>query len=143
MSNSNGSPQPSDFPKTEEFVDFAGRTRKFTVEQFPVPSGYGVSASEDVEGDDGYVFRAISSVDPFQALGDLRKRIPKLLSVRHLVKRDGRLSMTHDRLRGRISSGGVVVDGIFLTFDQLADLVQTYEGFQFDLKIVDSSDDLE
>lgn len=51
-------------------------------------------------------------MDPFQALGDLRKRIPKLLSVRHLVKRDGELSMTHDRLRGRISSGGVVVDGI-------------------------------
>ena len=56
---------------------------------------------------------------------------------------DGRQSLTHDRLRGRISSGGVVVDGIFLTFEQLAELVQTYEGFQFDLKIVDSSDELE
>lgn len=135
--------QSSDFPRTEEFVDFAGKTRKFTLTLDPTPVGHCVTAVEDAEGDDGYVFQASSSVDPFQALGDLRKRIPKLLSVRHLVKRDGVLSMTHDRLRGRISNGGVVVDGIFLTFEQLADLVQTYEGFQFDLKIVDSCDELE
>jgi hypothetical protein len=139
MSKNNGSP---DFPRTEEVVDFAGRTRTFIVKLDELPSGYCVSAVEDVEGDDGYVFRAFSSADPFQALADLRKRIPKLLSVRHLVEREGRLSLTHDRLRGRIASGGVVVDGIFLTFDQLVELVQTYEGFQFDLKIVDSSDEL-
>ncbi len=143
MSNGNGSPKQTDFPSSEEFTDFAGRTRKFTLEQFPVPSGYGVCASEDVEGDDGYVFRAFSTVDPFHALGDLRKRIRKMLSVRHLVEQDGRMSLTHDRLRGRIDYGGVVVDGIFLTFDRLAELIQTYEGFQFDLKIVDSSDELD
>ena len=88
------------------------------------------------------MFRAFSVVDPFHALGDLRKQIRKLLSIRHLVERHGRLSLTHDRLRGHISDGGVVVDGTFLTFEQLAELVQTYEGFQFDLKIVDSSDEL-
>lgn len=143
MSKSNGSPQPSDFPTTEEFTDFAGRKRKFTVEQYPVPSGFGVCASEDVEGDDGYVFRASSPADPFHALGELRARIRKLLSVRHLIERKGRLSLTHDRLRGRVSSGGVVVDGVFLSFDQLAELIQTYEGFQFDLTILDSSDDFE
>ena len=143
MSKSNGSPKPPDFPTEEEFVDFAGRTRKFTIEQYPVPSGYGVCASEDVEGDDGYVFRGFSTVDPFHALGNLRWRIRKLLSTRHLVEKGGRQSLTHDRLRGRISSGGVVVDGLFLTFEQLAELVQTYEGFQFDLKIVDSSDELD
>ena len=140
MSKSKGSP---DFPRTEEFVDFTGKTRKFTVKLDPIPLGYCVTAFEDVEGDDGYEFRAFSSVDPFQALGELRQRIPKLLCVRHLVKRAGRLSMTHDRLRGRISSGGVVVDGIFLTFDQLAELLQTHEGFQFDLKIVEPSEELE
>ena len=81
-------------------------------------------------------------VDPFHALGDLRKQIRKLLAPRHLVKRQGDLSLTHDRLRGHISYGGVVVDGTFLTFEQLAELMQTYEGFQFDLKIVDSLEDL-
>ena len=46
--------------------------------------------------------------------------------------------------RAKLLGGvGVVADGIFLTFKQLAELVQTYEGFQFDLKIVDSSDELD
>jgi len=144
MSEDNGSHPQNDFPAKVEFVDFAGNTRTFNLEQYPVPGGgYGVAAIEDVEGDEGYQFRAFSVVDPFHALGDLRQRIRKLLSTRHLIERDGRLSFTHDRLRGHISYGGVVVDGIFLTFEQLAELVQTYEGFQFDLKIVDSSDQLE
>jgi hypothetical protein len=143
MSNGNGSLRKDEFPRTEEFEDFAGRIRKFTLEQFPVPSGYGVCASEDVEGDGGYVLRAFSTVDAFHALGDLRKRIRKLLSIRHLSQQDGRLSMTHDRLRGRVDYGGVVVDGIFLTFDQFTELIQSYEGLQFDLKIVDSSDELD
>lgn len=140
MSKNNGSP---DFPREEEFVDFSGRTRKFTVELFDVPVGYGVCAAEDVKGKGGYVFRGFSTVDPFHALAHLRRRIRRLLSVRHLCKQGARLTLSHDRLRGRIAYGGVVVDGIFLTFKQLATLIQTYEGFQFDLKIVDSSDDLE
>jgi len=90
MSKSNGSPKPPDFPREEEFVDFAGRTRKFSVTLQELHGGYGVYAVEDVEGNDGYEFRAFSSVDPFHALADLRKRIPKLLSTRHLVEKDGR-----------------------------------------------------
>ena len=143
MSKSNGSPKPPDFPRTEEFVDFAGQTRKFKVTLQELSGGYGVYAVEEVEGKDGYEFRAFSTIDPFHALADLRKRIPKLLSTRYLAREGGRFSATHDRLQGRIAYGGVVVDGIFLTFEQLADLVQTYEGFQFDLKIVDSCDELE
>ena len=67
MSENNGSPRETDFPSSEEFTDFAGRTRRFTLEQYPVPLGYGVCASEDVEGDDGYVFRAFSTVDPVRS----------------------------------------------------------------------------
>lgn len=132
-----------DFPTTDEFVDFAGRTRRFTVKLDRLPMGYSVLAVEDVRGDDRYEFRAFSLVNPFQALGDLRKRIPKLLSIRHLVKQNGKWLPTHDRLRGRIDYKGVVVDGVFLTFEELAEIVQTYEGFQFDLRFVDPSDDLE
>jgi len=143
MSKDNGSPQPSDFPTTEEFGDFAGRTRRFTIKLNESPRGYGVQAVEDVEGDDGYEFRAFSSVDPFDALAALRKKIRKALSTRHLLEQDAGLSLTHDRLRGRVAYGGVVVDGIFLTFDRLAELIQTYEGFQFDLRIVDASDGLD
>ena len=143
MPSNNGSSKKGDFPREEEFVDFAGRTRNFTIQRDELPWGYGVSAVEDEEGDDVYEFRAFSAVDAFHALGLLRKKIAKMLSVRHLSEQDGQLSLTHDRLRGRVAYGGVVVDGIFVTFDRLAELIQTYEGFQFDLRIVDPSDKLE
>lgn len=132
-----------DFPTVEIFTDFAGRKRRFLLEQYPTPLGYGVCASEDVDGEDGYVFHAFSTADPYQALGDLRIKIRKLLSVRHLIEEAGRLSLTHDRLRGRIEGDGVVVDGRFLSFDQLAELTRSYEGFQFDLKFIDPSDEIE
>jgi len=137
MPQNNG---PAGFPTTDDYVDYAGQTRKFKITLHELPLGYAVHAVEDV---DGYEFRAFSPANPFLALGDLRKKIPKLLSTRHLVKKDERLSVTHDRLRGQITYGGVVVDGLFLTFEQLAEIVQKYEGFQFDLKIVDSSEELD
>lgn len=59
------------------------------------------------------------------------------------IEEAGTLSLTHDRLRGRIDSEGVVVDGRFLCFDQLAELMQSYEGFQFDLRFIDPSEEIE
>ncbi|MDY0171015.1 MAG: hypothetical protein RBS80_31030 [Thermoguttaceae bacterium] len=143
MSKSNGPLQHRDFPRKEEFTDFAGRKRTFTVERVNVPSGgYGIHAVEDVEGDGGYVFREFSAVDPFHALGKLRHRIRRLLSIRHLSEEGGRLSPTHDVVRGRVAYGGVVVDGIFVTFEQFNEMIQTYEGFDFSLKLGDTGDDL-
>ncbi|TWU01757.1 DUF7713 domain-containing protein [Neorhodopirellula pilleata] len=133
----------SNFPTDEVFTDFAGRKRRFLLMQYPTPLGHAVRASEDVDGEDGYVFDAFSTTDPYQALGDLRRKIRKLISVRHLIEEAGTLSLTHDRLRGRVDSDGVVVDGRFLCFDQLAELIRSYEGFQFDLRFIDPSDEIE
>jgi hypothetical protein len=65
-----------------------------------------------------------------------------MLSVRHLKEEDGLLTPTHDRLRGRVSYGGVVIDGLFVDFANFAQMLQTYEGFQFDLRIVDPTEEL-
>jgi hypothetical protein len=51
--------------------------------------------------------------------------------------------MMHDRLSGRIASergAGVflVVDGIPLTIENLAEILSTHEGWGFELKIVDA-----
>src|SRR6056297_1095663 len=133
----------SGFPTDEVFTDFAGRKRRFLLMQYPTPFGHAVRACEDVDGEDGYIFDAFSTTDPYQALGDLRRKIRKLISVRHLIEEAGTLSLTHDRLRGRVDSDGVVVDGRFLCFDQLAVLMQSFQGFQFDLRFIDPSDEIE
>ena len=143
MIDKQGADHEAEFPSEAKFVDFSGRTRTFRLESMILAGGYGVHAIEDMEDEGGYQFWAFSQVDAFHALGDLRRRIRKLLAVRHLVEKDGVLTPTHDRLRGRVTYGGVVVDGIFLSFDQFVALIQTYEGSQFDLKLIDPSDEMD
>ena len=45
------------------------------------------------------------------------------------------LEMPFERLRGRIDSEGVVVDGVLLTWDEFIELIRVSEGFEFDLHI--------
>jgi hypothetical protein len=135
-------PQNDGFPASDEYTDFAGKKRMFDLELTELPFGYVCIARESgIEGE-GFQFKAFSRIDPFECLSNLRTKIPKVLSVRHLIQEQGSLQPGHDRLRGRITSGGVVIDGRFLTFLQLEEMMQTYEGFQFDLRFVDPSDDI-
>jgi hypothetical protein len=143
MRDENGENEAGDdFLRSDEYVDFRGENRRFSLELVELPTGYLLRAVEQVEGEDGYEFEAYSRSDPIEALGDLRKRIPRALSVRHLKEEDGLLTPTHDRLTGRISYGGVVIDGLFIDFSDFARMLQTYEGFQFDLRIVDPTEEL-
>ena len=143
MKNGNSQNQQIDsFPTSDEYIDFAGKKRTFDLELTELPHGYVCIARESGKNGDGYQFQSFSRIDPLECLSQLRKKIPKLLSVRHLVKEQGSLQPGHDRLRGRIGYGGVVIDGQLITFEELANMIQTYEGFQFDLRFVDPSDDI-
>lgn len=130
-----------DSPKEETFTDCRGTEREFVIVAAKVGSKYFVAARERNERRDGYEF-ATSSTDPHSALGQLRSKIRKGLSIRYLTFERGRRFPSHDELKGRIGSGGVVVDGEFLPFKEFVDMLQTYEGWQFSLRIVDPSDDL-
>ncbi|HEX6384308.1 MAG TPA: hypothetical protein VF177_06535, partial [Anaerolineae bacterium] len=64
------------------------------------------------------------------------------LATRYLIEQFGRRFPGHDRLKGRIGFGGVVVDGEFVSFAELCSILDTYEGFQFSLTIVDPYDEV-
>lgn len=53
----------------------------------------------------------------------------------------GNFQATHRTVRGRITSSdgelGFVIDGQFLTLQQFAKMVETFEGFEFRLDIRD------
>lgn len=142
MDNGNGENSWTDFPDSDEYVDFAGRVRHFTLRLVELASGFRLTAIENTESENGYQFDTYSRSDVAEALGDMRKKVRRLLSVRHLIEEDGQLHPTHDRLRGRIGHGGVIIDGTFLAFDELSAMLQTYEGFQFDLTLVEPTDDI-
>jgi len=90
----------------------------------------------------GYVFREFDPTSPYLALGRLRGRIRQALSTRHIEEREpGSFQATHRTLRGRIGYDarevGFVIDGQFLTLQQFGTMVETFEGFEFRLDILD------
>ena len=131
------------FPSVESFTDFIGKQREFVIELMAQPSGYFLQAKErrPPGNGGGYEFAAYSPVDPFFALGLLRGKIRKGLATRYLTQEHGHRSLSHDRMRGHIGYGGVVVDGAFISFEELCFILDTYEGFHFSLTITDPYDE--
>jgi len=125
------------FPFEETFIDCAGVARTFTFTQSFSPSfdeGFLVDAEEFPDGKDtGYAF-GIWSPSLVDGLGKLRIKIRKALSVKYTVVHPGYgLSFTHDKVAGRITSSGVVVDGSLINWEIFSDKLAGLNGHQFEL----------
>lgn len=136
------------FPIKEEVEDFAGNIRAFEIrcEHFPDDT-FALDAIETGKDFKGYIFRAYSEASPFSALGELRGKMRRALATRHITSRDGRYSLLHDTLRGRITCDPeqglqLIVDGIPLNLYDLEHILSTHEGWQFRLEVVDPSEDI-
>jgi hypothetical protein len=132
-----------DFPMREEVEDYAGRQRVFLITCHEGGLGFTVRATEQGREGTGYEFAAYSETSPYSALGRVRDKMRRGLATRHIVGSPGDYQMTHDQLRGRISSDRetgvfVVVDGIPLTMEDLAHILSTHEGWSFELTILDA-----
>lgn len=131
----------NDFPIRQEFTDCSGQTRQFLITFFQVDLGFALHAEEEGKDGRGFFFREFDTTSPYLALGRIRGRIRQALSTRHIEQREsGNFQLTHETARGRISysSGevGFVIDGQFLTLQQFGKMVETYEGFEFRLDIL-------
>jgi hypothetical protein len=135
-------PPDDSFPTSETFVDCCGKPHEFALELLITASGYFLRATGRVSKDDGYFFAAHSETDPYLALGRLRGKIHKGLATRYLAAGEPQPRLGHDVAVGHISYGGVVVDGQYLTFHELAAILSTHEGWQFKLELVDPYDRL-
>jgi hypothetical protein len=132
-----------DFPSRRAYTDCTGQRVEFEIRLRPFRGGYVLTAHEVTDEREGYVFEAFAETDPYFALGDLHDKISRHLATRYLAwDRNGKRYPSHDTLVGRVSSGGVVVDGEFVPFSELEEMIQTYEGFAFKLEIKGSSGDL-
>ena len=133
----------ADFPMREEVEDYAGRTRRFVITCDDVGLGFTVRATEEGCQGIGYEFAAYSETTPYNALFRLRQKIYRGLATRHITGSADHYRMLHDRLTGRITSDGhggvvVIIDGIALGMADLASLLASHEGWNFDLQIVDA-----
>jgi hypothetical protein len=132
----------SDFPIRDEVEDYAGLMRSFVINCHEGSLGFTVRAEEEGRGGSGYEFAAFSETSPYSALGRVRHKMHRGLATRHISGAPGDYHMLHDRLTGRITSDGkggllLVVDGIALGLEDLASILESHEGWNFELQIVD------
>lgn len=127
----------ADFPSSESFVDCANVRRHFELEVRHLPNhGYAAEAREVTSCDHGgYVFKAFSEASGTMALARLRGKVRQGLAQRFLIKVGATVEMPFERVRGRIDSEGVVVDGQLVNWDEFIKLLLTHEGWDFDLRI--------
>lgn len=126
-----------DFPSSESFVDCAGVRRHFELAVRHLPNhGYAAEAHEVTTSEHGgYVFKAFAETSGTMALARLRGKVRQGLGQRFLIQDGSTIEMPFERIRGRIDSEGVVVDGQLVTWDQFLELLRPYKGWEFDLRI--------
>jgi hypothetical protein len=134
MAENNG--KPDDFPETESFRDCCGNLRTFDLDLHETDGGFFLRATEISTGDGGYHIATHSESSPYLALGNLRAKARKYLSVRYLTEEHGRRALSHDSAHGFISYGGVIIDGEFIPFEELVEMLQTYEGWELSFQIL-------
>jgi hypothetical protein len=132
----------SHFPMHETFEDFSGQERAFTIDCYFNGIGFTVRAREKVQGTSGYEFEVYSETSWPNALGRLRRKMRRELATRYLSSK-GSHALLHDTMRGRIGFDGssgvtLVVDGIGVGLSELGSMLSTFEGYEFELKILDS-----
>lgn len=135
----------SNFPKQEEFIDHSGKSRRFEITLRRNKLGDFHLEAIELASDEGYQFEVWGTSDSIpqvsSALGRLRSKIRIGIATKYLHRRaDGAKELTHDTLKGRISHRGLVIDGEFLSFEELNKVLDTYEGFGIEMRITSSSD---
>ena len=132
-----------DFPMRETVEDFSGKEKTFVITCHETGLGFTVRAKEKGGQGTGYEFAAYSETSPYSALGRLRQKMYRGLATRHITGSPGRYRMSHDKLRGRITTDGqggvaLIVDGVPLGLDDLSSILASREGWGFEIQIVDA-----
>lgn len=129
--------------------DCTGARHRFHFRTRLFGPGVAIDAFELVGGfPGGYQFQVIGdpSDDLFVLFGKLIEKVRRHLSVRHIVLEQGCASICRDGLvRARITSDPedeapmLVIDGQDYTWDEFGRLLKTYEGWHFQLRVHDKS----
>ncbi len=131
------------------------REYHFKIASFPVPTGLASEAIEVKEGKSGeYIFNILSDFDTDPELAEERliRKVKRGINRRHLKKENGEWEIGGmNMLRGRIEwnddfsdteSGRVfVIDGNRITMEEFGRMLEPWEGWNFQLKILDRCDD--
>lgn len=130
------------------------REYHFKIASFPVPTGLAseaIEVKEDIMS--GYIFNILSDfdTDPIIAKERLIRKIKRGINRRHLKKRGGKWEIGgRNMLRGRIEWNDnfsdtkydrvFIIDGKRITIEEFGHMFEPWEGWHFQLKILDRCD---
>lgn len=128
----------------------------FKIATLIVPTGLVAEAIEVKKNisEEGYYFTMLFDfdTDTEEAKAQLRKKIKRGINRRHLKKREGKWKISSKQiLRGRIIWNDDFedtaydrvfnIDGKRITIENFAQMFEEYEGWNFELKILDPTDE--
>jgi hypothetical protein len=135
-------------------TDCMGELHQFHFRTRLLGTGVALDALEIRDGQPaGYFFQIIGSPkdDLLSLLGRLIEKMRRALAVRHLNHSDHGLQIVDPRVvRGRIEWDSahdsrlplLVIDGQAIDWEQFGHMLMAYEGWQFQLRIADKSEEL-
>jgi hypothetical protein len=139
-----------------EFSGMGDKKHKFHISRRLIPQGIIYEADEKTgDGSPGFQTAIMDSLDCDQQLlfEKLKVKIKKILLKRYL-KADttycggGRVMLKNDEVVGRFEynedgdAPRLVIDGRAYTWEEFGSMLNAYEGFLFQLKIIDLADDI-
>ena len=127
------------FPHKETIPDVSGLNRNFVLSLEEAPLGGYIVRATELATENGYEFESYSETSPFNALASVREKLNKGLATKYLLIEEDRISLRFDEFQGRISSGGIVIDGKLIPYSEFCKILQVYEGFTLDASISDLS----
>lgn len=132
----------------EDFLDCAGKKRTFRLS--PYANDLWLQAVEVRKGGELGVRFSLPARDGVLPWGEMRQHIRARLAQRDVVRtREGKLEMLNQLVRGQIASAdaqtgegpSVLVDDLELSWEELGQLLNSYEGWHFRLEIQDAGED--
>lgn len=96
--------------------------------------GFCVVASE-IKGNPGYEFKSAVCATPYMAYLDVYEKIQSAMKQKYLNPTSEKVELLTNELTGKVSNDGLVVDGKAITFEQLRELVASYEGWSISIKL--------
>ena len=135
-----------------ELVDCAGETHRFHFRTRLLGHIVALDAFELRDGcPSGYQCEVIGDPedDLLELLGRLVERLRRMLSVKHLTREGPAPEIAAQTVRGRIEWDNsavartplLVIDGREISWDDFGRMLMAFEGWQFNLEIVDRSDE--
>ncbi|MTI81236.1 MAG: hypothetical protein FH758_10170 [Firmicutes bacterium] len=143
-------------PGIYEFSGIRGKKHIFNVQRRVSPMGIGYEANEVTkDGSPGFTVAVMDGVDCDQQLllEKLKTKVKKTIFKRYLKKSfspyGGKtISIKDSEVTGRFEynedndTPKLVIDGKEFTWEEFGRMLNSYEGFQFQLKIMDITEDI-